>query len=47
MDKTITKAEWLYICNKYQKWCLFDEVRGMSLKNAIIYIITMPTIVPF
>ena len=42
MNKTITKAEWLYICNKYQKWCLFDEVRGMSLKNAITYIIAIP-----
>lgn len=42
MNKIITKNDWMNICRKYNRWCLYEEVKGMTIRVAVIYITTMP-----
>ncbi len=40
---TVTKEQWKEICAKYEKWCLFDEVKDFTYERAEAYVKSMPT----
>ena len=49
MEKSIHlvgKEEWLEICSKYNKWCSFEDIKGIPYDTAIKYIESMPTFSP-
>lgn len=42
----VEKKEWLEICEKYGKWCSFEEIKGIPYTDAIEYVKNMPTFSP-
>jgi hypothetical protein len=40
-----TREEWRKICRKYNRWCLYDEIRELPVEIAEIYIISTPFII--
>ena len=38
----LKKQEWIALCKKYNKWCLYEEVYNLSYEQAEFYIKNMP-----
>ena len=44
--RLVGKEEWLEICSKYNKWCPFEDIKGIPYDTAIKYIESMSTFSP-
>ncbi len=43
----ITKEQWIYLCNKYNKFCFYEEIKDCkSIEEAVDYLKSMPTLEP-
>lgn len=44
--KSITKNQWIELCQKYNKWCEYETVQNSSYEQAENFIKNMPCFVP-
>ena len=45
-QELINKEHWIELCKQYDKWCSYEEIKNLTIKEAEEYIRSMSVWIP-